>query len=248
MTRQFLFFFIYLSAVWPIAAVSEASNKLVFSGGGGRYAPALGESVLRQAYANLGYSFELVSYPMLRALKSSNDGVVDGELMRIAGIEKEYPNLIMVPEPLVIVQGVAFTKRKDIKVRGFESLRPYRVAYQRGIKFAEYGTEGMDRVALTSHERAFALLDAGRVDVVVSSLIEGLRVLAEHDYEGVFALEPSLTEQKLYHYLHKRHVELVPSITNSIRRLRAAGELDSRSDALIEQLKLQISRRQEQHK
>ena len=53
--------------------------------------------IVRRAYQELGIQIKYKTYPAERALKLSNNGTADGELVRIKGIESKYPNLIRIP-------------------------------------------------------------------------------------------------------------------------------------------------------
>ena len=78
--------------------------------------------ILRVAYQQLGVSISFKTFPAERALVTSNKGRADGELVRIKGINKKYPNLIRVPVSHVSSEQTAFSKRVEIVIEGWHSL------------------------------------------------------------------------------------------------------------------------------
>lgn len=223
-----ILFVIYSSAI--------AQDKLIISTGANAPVTRIAENILKQAYHSLGIEVVIAKYPDLRSLISSNAGLADGELMRIRGIDTEYPNLLIVPIPLLQLKGVAYTKDVDLQIVGFESLKPYRVAIQRGIKFAEYGTDGMKRTILNTLEHAFFLLHKKRVDAVITTYIEGIETLNRLQYEGIKALEPPLITINLYHYLHKRNRALVPKITAALQEMQENGRISKERERYVNEL------------
>lgn len=187
----------------------------------------ISEDVLRAAYAKLGIAISTTELPAARALALSNDGTLDGEVNRIEGMEKSYPNLIRVPVAISQVDGVAFTKGLNFPVSGWESLRPYRLGTRIGLKFAEQGTAGMNVERVASVEQSFAKLAAGRVDVVVETRLSGLWQVKAAGLQGITVLEPPLIRRQLFHYLHKKHAHLVPRITAVLEKMQADGQLQA---------------------
>lgn len=215
---------------------ARAQEKLTLSASNGNYVSLISKYIVRQAYAEMGIEVEFAHYPKLRSLQYSNVGLLDGELMRIDGISKEYPNLIKVPVSIILIEGVAFTIDQSIPVTDFNSLSPYRIAFKTGIKFAEYATQGMATIDVDSVERAFLLLRANRVDVVVTSKVEGLRVIAETGVIDIEIHPISAAKYPLYHYLNKTHAELVPELARHLQALHDKGVAQDIRDLMIEEL------------
>jgi hypothetical protein len=49
--------------------------------------------IAKEAFSRIGVEIELPYLPTERSISAANDGLHDGELNRIAGMEKIYPNL-----------------------------------------------------------------------------------------------------------------------------------------------------------
>jgi polar amino acid transport system substrate-binding protein len=203
----------------------EAQQKLVFSRtekkphAGGFL---MGELIIREAYKRLGLRIELKEYPAERAISVANDGAADGNLQRSAGAEKQFPNLIMVPFPIMHNEHVVFTKKKVFTVNGYTSLKPYSILIFLGNKPTERGTKGMQVTSVTSPEQAFKMLDSGRADIFIYPR-EGICIAKELGLSTIKVLEPPVEKTPVYHYLNKRHSALVPSLLNVLKNMEKEG-------------------------
>ncbi len=204
----------------------QAQEKLIISG---IKAPLtdIGEQILSEAYQRIGIQIVVERFPVERSLIQSNYGKVDGELLRIAGIEKKYTNLIMIPVSYVNFQGVVFSKKFDFPVKGWSSLKPYKIGILIGSKFAEAGTKGMRTMAVIRYEQLVMLLDMGRIDIFVESRLNGLKAFRQAKMKDFLILEPPLVELPLFHYVHKKHQALVPSITVSFKKMQEEGRFQT---------------------
>ncbi|MCP4182899.1 MAG: hypothetical protein GY761_06230, partial [Hyphomicrobiales bacterium] len=67
------------------------------------------KKVLQEAYLRCGVTVEFKKFPMGRALDFADTGKIDGIDDRIAGIEQQYPNLMMIPVPIASADLVVIT-------------------------------------------------------------------------------------------------------------------------------------------
>ena len=186
----------------------------------------LGGMLLEAIYKQAKIPLELVVIPSARALIQSSSGKVDGELQRIYALANAYPSLIRVPTPFTYFEPAVFSRNKNIKVNGWGSLQGLSVGMVRGMKFAELGLKGVSDVQqVTGSDQLFNMLNAGRVDVIVSARFNGLYHMARVNLLNVKQLEPVLERHELYHYLHEKHNSLVPIIDKAIQAMLESGEL-----------------------
>ncbi|MDX1802274.1 MAG: hypothetical protein R3303_15185, partial [Marinobacter sp.] len=89
----------FLLGLWLCTPPASWADELVFSSIEKTPITLLAERLLSRAYRELGYTIRLVFMPSRRALMVANSGRVDGELFRVAGVERAFPNLIAVPYP-----------------------------------------------------------------------------------------------------------------------------------------------------
>ena len=176
--------------------------------------------VIEEAYRRLGMSMAVNYLPGERSLYSANNGEMDGELYRRLGMERDYPNLIILPVPLLTYEIVIFTQGTTFVVNGWESLRPFTIGFVKSIKIIEKNTVGMRLEQTATMRQAFLKMSLGRSDIVVANRNSGLAVLKEMKLSDVKVLEPPLASFPVFHYLHKKHEALVPKLTLILQQMQ----------------------------
>jgi polar amino acid transport system substrate-binding protein len=183
-------------------------------------ATTIAERVLHEAYRRLGLSIAVIKVPGERSLFSADHGQVDGELYRKLGMERDYPNLRIVPVPLLSYEIVIFTLGTSFVVSGWESLRPFTIGFVKGIKIIEQNTQGMKLEPTATMRQAFLKMSLGRSDIVVANRNSGLAILKELKMPEVKVLEPPLATFPVFHYLHKKHEALIPKLTLVLQQMQ----------------------------
>jgi len=161
-----------------------------------------------------------------RALLNANEGIDDGDVGRIAGLDKTYPNLVRVPELLMSAQLKVFSREADFVVTGADSLKPYDVAILTGWKIVErtvVGTRSL--VQLETFEQMFDMLGKGRVDLAIAEEMMSREVIRKLGLRSIKTLDPALLKVDWYLYLNKKHAALVPQLEAAIRQMRQDGTL-----------------------
>ncbi|MGB1236558.1 MAG: hypothetical protein ACPG4U_00030 [Pseudomonadales bacterium] len=181
-------------------------------------------TVLKRAYAELGLSFTVRTMPAMRALEYSNMGRSDGELHRIAGLSKRYPNLIQVPTAINKFEAVVLSTDSDIEVNGWKSLQAYRIGIVRGIKFTEVGTRGMNTYTVDNYDQLFGILKKGKVDLIILARTTATKFQKTLGAE-VSIIEPPVASYNLYHYLHKKNHTLVQPLDMALKDMQLKGEI-----------------------
>jgi len=177
------------------------------------------------ALRRLNYRLESVHIPAERALIIANDGISDGEMLRIAGLQKNYPNLIQVPEKLIDLEFVAFTRNKLLRITGWQDLAARPAAIITGWKIFERNIPATtELVTVKNVDQLFTLLLKDRTEVILYSRWSGLAYIRKHQLQGISIVEPPLARQGMYVYLHKRHRDLAPRLAEELRSLKAEGE------------------------
>lgn len=184
-------------------------------------AAMISERVLREAYRRLGRKLVVHQLPGERSLVFANDGKMDGELYRKLGIDRDYPNLLIVPVPLLTFELVIFSRGTSFVVNGWDSLRPYTLGFMRGNKIAQENTQGMRVEPVPTLQQAFEKMMMGRTDLVLGHRASGMAVVRSQKLEGVTVLEPPLSSFPVYHYLNKKHEALVPELTRVLKQMQA---------------------------
>lgn len=140
--------------------------------------PGFVTELARAAFGRVGVEVEVTTAPPERALINANAGLDDGDILRVAGLERDHPNLIRVPEKVLDFDFVAYAKRSDVRIANWADLQPHSVAFATGWNIFEVNVAGVKEVTRTpSIQELFPLLEAGRADVVLLDRWQGLWIV-----------------------------------------------------------------------
>jgi hypothetical protein len=179
-------------------------------------------SVLEKSYAELGYDINYIPVPLGRSLIEVNSGRIDGFLTRTGSITEEYPNLVKVPFSLLQSYILLLTNPKVCGQCTISQLS--NVATVKGFKAFEYymtkNAIELNLVQVVNHKQMFGMLAVGRVDGVV----------LPHQNPNTLNLKGKWTQHILdtyssYHYVHKKHLKLVPRLRQQFEILQKTGEM-----------------------
>ena len=226
--------FVFLIFLFSLNTVF-AKDKVVLCSTSGVIAP-MSFRVLKEAYAQLGIMAELKVLPGERALHESNNGLTDGEVMRVAGVSKTYTNLVIVPVPVNKIYWVAVVKDKKIKVKTWEDLKPYTLGIMKGVKFPENKTKGMKVEPVPTNSNILQKVSSDRNDIGILTKLSALIEINKMDLKELTILEPPLDTTLLYHYLHKSNQDLVPKITKVLKKMERNGTIAKILDEEIQKL------------
>lgn len=196
---------------WTISAVENSTLT------------QLSQAIVIPAYAELGINIQIAEFPPMRALRYSSNGLVDGELFRIRGIETIYPSLIPIPVPLFTGDIVAFTMDPALAMTPINDNPDARVLIRRGVISADLATRGMNREVVDSYEQMVSMMQAGRAQYGVFSRVHTWISLKGATLDDVFVLTEPLSHFELLHYVHEKHTERVGDIAAALQFLHDSG-------------------------
>jgi len=205
---------------------------------------AIGAVILKAAYEKLDIPVKFVILPGKRALAESSEGRADGEVHRIFEIGAEYPTLLRVPTPINYIEPSVFSKKHEFEVTDCAALKGYQIGIVRGVKHSQLCTQGMENVFVGDDlTGVMRMLDAGRIDLLITARINGLLLAKELGLDGIKPLSPPLSRLWVYHYLHERHKGLVPNIDAVFKAMKESGELEALREQAVQQLLQKAGRR-----
>ncbi|GMR07553.1 MAG: transporter substrate-binding domain-containing protein [Gammaproteobacteria bacterium] len=206
----------------------EAENKLVIntgnhepyiSGNGGGFYGRITKEVFRR----LGIEADLISVPSQRSLVNANAGIDDGNMARIKGIEKRFPNLVRVPEKIIDFEFVVYSAGPVFDVTGWESLRPYEIGFINGWLILERNVTSTKKIIkLKSPRQLFDMVKKKRIDLIIYERWGGLWWIKELN-SGAKLLQPNIAKRELFLYLHKKHAYLVPDAAQALVDMKKDG-------------------------
>ena len=189
------------------------------------------EQILQEVFARLGRRLDFQEVSAERSLMLVNDGIDDAECCRIpAVVQREYRDLVAVPESVFEARFSAFVTNADVRVGKWDDLKPYSVGTVTGWKILVNNiglVEPREYFVLENAEAMFRMLDMGRLEVATLGYLSGLKTLQELQLQDVVqVLEPPLATRKLYLMVNRKHAALVPQLSEILAELKADGTID----------------------
>ncbi len=184
----------------------------------------ISEVIVRQAYRQLNIDIEIIPLPAERSIRVADSGELDGELYRISGMTRYYPNLQMIPVPVNYLEAAVFTLQPQQQISSWEQLKPLKVAVRRGVKFSERATQDMTVEIADSNHQLFQMLLAKRADVVVIAHLNGLELIKRKKLKGIYKAGV-IDRYPLYHYINNRHQRLIPAIQRALNYVANAEHI-----------------------
>lgn len=218
---------IYCSMLSALLFIStaRAQEVLRLSGFEAPNLTPVAEKILAKAYSELGIRIETVISNPQRALLDAASGKTDGELVRVKAVGADHSSLLRVDVPVIVARTFAYANKRQLRGKSFTQLRHLRVGHISGARFASELAEGFAEIwTADTPEQLFEMLRRDRVDLVIAGEGTGWRIIRDKNLEDVFPLGPSLHEVAFYHYLHEKHVDLVPRIEAVLRRMLSVPE------------------------
>ena len=225
----FMACFVLLYSGMAVVSESEAGDKtLVISAIINEQTHAIAKYVLKEAYIRIGYAVRFDDLPGQRALEWANNGITDGDVARIEGTEKKFPNLIPVETPVIYFKGVAFAKDFSGRIASWEDLKGIRIGIVRGIRYSEIGTKDMEPVMANDMTHLFTILDKGRIEVAVAVLDAGRIEIQKNFMEsGIHPIGSPLFSAPLYHFLHAKNKDLIAPLNEVLNKMMQSGEIET---------------------
>jgi len=180
--------------------------------------------VTKEVFKRVGYDIDILRLPAARALHDLNNGIIDGDLVRIKKISTIFPNIRVVPEKIIDFDFVAISKNIDFKSNGWDSLKPYEAGIVAGWKILEANVKS--NVAVTKVEdtrQLIKILDNNRVDLVVSERWQAQQAIKESGVNSFIIHEPPIKSNEMFIVVNKKHEKLIPKLVSAIKAMKKDG-------------------------
>ena len=182
------------------------------------------DRVATQAFRRVGVELKIVKLPAERALLNANKHSIDGEICRIAGLQNVYPNLVAVPEEIMVWEFVAIGKPGLKTQSGWGSLHGYNVAIINGWKILEKNISPIASVTkVKDAPDLFRLLNHHRADYIVYERWAGAKHLQDMRSKENRIIMPALARRSMYIYLARQHADLVHKLAKALRSMKKDG-------------------------
>ncbi len=176
--------------------------------------------LLTLAYHDIGYTLHIIDFSKENALVAANSGVLDGQLGRNISIESHYRNLQRVDYSLLTFNLMLYQQCIPTPFAQLPSITvltgsPVQSFYLQEMQFAG------DIIRVKNISTQLNLLLQQKV---AGALLLDFSANTEVVYAAHTCMQTQrLTRYSLYHYLHKRHNQLQPKITQALIKLHSNG-------------------------
>ncbi|GAA6205640.1 hypothetical protein [Thalassotalea sp. SU-HH00458] len=199
----------------------SVAKTITLSRGHDATVQSVSESVLLKAYQDLGINLTIIHAPVGRSLLLANNGEVDGEVSRITNVENQYKNLIRVPVAINYVDIRMFTYNKKLLSHEKNISSFYRIGCIKGVVLVEKIISKLNETchSLTGFKQAIDMLNKNKLDALILPLSVGLhfKKIDSQFFHSIYG--KTLGKEPLFHYLHKKHHELVPKLTHILNNM-----------------------------
>ncbi|MDE1463146.1 hypothetical protein [Spartinivicinus poritis] len=189
--------------------------------------------IYTEAFKRLGYTLKYNGYPAKRSSQLSDQGIVDGEIHRVADYANKHPNLIRVEEPHFAIYFSAYGIDPNIKLDGWGSLKNnnYRIGYRRGVKRTESVLPTLlppARLMISeSSKQGLEQVAAGRTQVFIDVQQNITFQLNKSQFQNVTFYRAGIMEKTPAHaFLHKKHKTLAPKLSVVLKKMRQEGLIE----------------------
>ncbi|MFT5692143.1 MAG: polar amino acid transport system substrate-binding protein [Oceanicoccus sp.] len=185
---------------------------------------SIAQSIASGIALRTGTEITLIAIPAKRASEYLLSGEIDGDLSRFEGFTQEISWLVKVSEPIANFPYYAYSTNRDIKIKGWNSLKAYKVAYVEDhlIIKAKLGPDAKNLFSFTSTEAALNFVASGRADVFVQIpfAVEPLLKKDNMKNKGIRALLPAVDFLPIYLHLLPKHAELAKKISFELKAMK----------------------------
>lgn len=183
--------------------------------------------IIRDIYEKAGLEITIVPMPAVRATSESTAGKIDGETHRIEAYGDKHEELLIVPFSYYSIDTNLFTQQNNPAAgKSLSELSDYKFVILKGVSQSQELTRGFPRVQeFEDSETMIRFLMMKRADFAILSRLHGMEVLKELRADDIIPLEPPVDETRLYHYVHKKHGDLVPLLMKTMKEMEQSGEL-----------------------
>lgn len=186
------------------------------------------DRVIREACKRIGVDVQIIPLSSARSLSNVEQGLDDGNFLRIKGLEEKFPHLIRVPEKIVDVQFVIFSKNKNLKTPDWKSIEPYHVGYIRGWQIAEEKIRSARQITVVENRSSlFKVLDSDRIELAFAELYGGYYMMHTLNLPHLTVAHPPLASREMFLYLNRKHEKLVPRLAAALREMKRDGSYDA---------------------
>jgi polar amino acid transport system substrate-binding protein len=228
----FIVFYIpIIYAETEIIINTGSGQPFISPGGNGFY-----NEIVKEIFLRLNLKANVIALPAARSILNANQGIDDGVIARIEGMENKYKNIIRVPGKIITFEFVAYSLNRKIPISDWNSLKPHSVGIIRGWRIYEKNVVGTKKLTtVTNPMQLFNLLLNKRSDLI---LFEGHRGRWWNKVLNANAhiIGNPIAKKDMYLYMNKKHIKLIPNITEILILIKKDGTFNKIKDRTLDKI------------
>jgi len=178
-------------------------------------------NVVRAAVRLMGLGAQAHPLPAERGMLMVSRGELDGAIGRTTLAAHDYPDLVMVAEPVFHYAPTAYAYRTFDVSKGWHSLRGHTLCVRRGYTLTDKRTRGIPVQRFNDDPSLLKMLQRGGCNIALLDRRNPAAQAAMASEPRLLQLLPPLEEMPLYLFLHKRHAALAPRLAEALKQVKA---------------------------
>jgi polar amino acid transport system substrate-binding protein len=187
----------------------------------------IAQAIVKEISNRTGMEIKTIVLPRKRIihLLANNSDTIDGVLLMYDGLEKENSHLIKISELFLASPIVAVSKRTDIEINGWESLKGYKLAQPQGGKFI---TKNLSSLGLKAHplnkpEQGLKFVLAGRADMYLTPPFLVMKLMKKPEFNTLQLLTPHVAINRYFSYFFKRNADAAQKYLTTLKAIKEDG-------------------------
>jgi len=181
--------------------------------------PHYTQGLIGKALAEHGYALELRFFPGRRSIAQLNSGLIDGDMLRLQDLSKDFGGIVRVDEPLTYACVLFYRLKSRAALKATE---PVRVGVISGAAAGDAAVlkrwPSAELVGYESIKQAAQLLMSERIGMLAVAASQRSQLLVE--IKRSIVLQDVLQFMPAYMHVHRSHEQLAVSLALSIKRLK----------------------------
>lgn len=182
----------------------------------------IGIMLIRELYAQAGLTTQFVNLSAARSERLQHDGDIDAELVRVEGLDKIPVDMLKVPEPILEVVISAYTINPELTDAKPTTLINQRLGARHGLDISKR-YPGMQLTEVYRLKQLAYMLKHKRLDAIILSKTTSYFMIHKYGIKELRQLTPPLARFNVYHYVHKKHKSLLPTLTQALQSVKKKG-------------------------
>ncbi len=183
-------------------------------------------TILTKAYSELDYQLIFHEIPAQRALVEANKGHFDGVMNRIEGLDNYYPNLVRILTPICI-NTYSLYMLSGSTLKSPLELNTKALGIKKGNTPLENIFKRISPFKATSYQQLINMLITKRLDVIAmneAAFANAIRSMKRTEsINNIISVDYPFPIDYGYHYLHKKHIDLIPLINKKLANFESNG-------------------------